>query len=201
MKLRVHPAIKHAQAMLSSVEARTGTPLDEWLALAQASGHLENKPMIAWLRAEKGLGGPTAMAIASKALGHNEDFDAGAYLKRAPSKIDQQYQGKKIALRPLADALFASLDGLGDDVGASPCKTFVPFYRHHVFAQIKAATQKRIDVGLALARYDGDIPPCVTSTGGAAKGDRITHRIAVTAPEDIDSDLIHWIKTAYELDN
>ena len=86
----------------------------------------------------------------------------------------------------------------GKDVKACPCKTIVPFYRKHVFAQIKPATRTRIDFGFAL--QDTPASGRLLDTGGRAKGDRITHRIPVTKPEDIDDEVRHWLKTAYDLD-
>lgn len=200
MKLRVHPSIRHAQAMLTSIEKRTGKPLSGWVNLCKATDLSDNKSIIKWLRTEQGLGGPTAMVIASATLNQDEDFDAEAYIKRAPAIVDDQYAGKKAHLRPIADTLFRAIDDLGMDVAASPCKTYVPFYRQHVFAQVKAATQKRVDVGLALARYNGEIPDRLKDTGGKDKGDRITHVIAVSSLDEIDADLTKWLTAAYELD-
>jgi hypothetical protein len=37
-------------------------------------------------------------------------------------------------------------------------------------------------------------------TGGFAKKDRITHRIEITSPKDIDDEVKHWLKVAYERD-
>lgn len=37
-------------------------------------------------------------------------------------------------------------------------------------------------------------------TGGRAKGDRITHRIAITSIADVDSEVKGWLKIAYDLD-
>jgi hypothetical protein len=87
---------------------------------------------------------------------------------------------------------------MGKDVKACPCKTIVPLYRRHVFAQIKPSTRTRIDLGLALG--DTRTPKRLIATGGFEKGDRITHRIAITAPGDIDGDVTRWMTNAYELD-
>jgi len=76
----------------------------------------------------------------------------------------------------------------------------VPFYRNHVFAQIKPTTNSRIDLGFALAKYKGKLPKRLIDTGGLAKKDRITHRIEITDASQIDVDLRKWLKTAYELD-
>ena len=75
--------------------------------------------------------------------------------------------------------------------------TIVPLYRNHVFAQIKPTT-KRIDMGFALGA-----PPAegrLIETGGFAKKDRITHRIPVSSPDEIDTEVNHWLKIAYQED-
>ncbi|MGC1720385.1 MAG: DUF5655 domain-containing protein [Isosphaeraceae bacterium] len=68
---------------------------------------------------------------------------------------------------------------LGPDVKVCPCKTIVPVYRQHVFAEIKPATTSRIDLGFALDSMKA--AGRLVETGGFEKKDRITHRIpAVT---------------------
>ena len=84
------------------------------------------------------------------------------------------------------------------DVKACPCQTIVPLYRKHVFAQIKPTTTKRVDIGFAL----GDMKPKgrLIDTGGFAKKDRITHRIPLQSVSDIDDEVKHWLKVAYDRD-
>ena len=81
---------------------------------------------------------------------------------------------------------------------ACPCQTIVPLYRKHVFAQIKPTTQTRIDLGFALG--DMKAPKRLIDTGGFARKDRITHRIEITSLQDIDDDVKHWLKVAYDRD-
>src|SRR5262249_30429036 len=106
----------------------------------------------------------------------------------------------KEPLRPLYDVLLEMGRGLGEDVKACPCKTIVPLYRNHVFAQIKPTTNTRIDLGFALTHYKGKLTKRVIDTGGLAKKDRITHRIEIKSAGDIDDEVKKWLKTAYELD-
>ncbi|WP_262691628.1 DUF5655 domain-containing protein [Kordiimonas aestuarii] len=202
MKFRVHPSVSHIQAMLANMEERTGKSPDGWADVARSYDLADINALGAKLKADHGLGKPTAWLLASYALGETpEDYDGDAYLTRAPHLFDAQFSGKKETLKPLAEKVIGRLLSLGDDVGVSPTKTMVPIYRHRVFAQVKAATQTRLDVGLALGRYDSELPGRVKNTGGAAKGDRITHVIGVTADERIDDELIGWLRKAYELDD
>ena len=86
----------------------------------------------------------------------------------------------------------------GKDVKVCPCQTMVPFYRKHVFAQVKPTTQTRIDLGLCLR----GIKPTkkLLSTGGEKEGDRITHRIEIRSLKDIDAEVRKWLKAAYAAD-
>ena len=108
------------------------------------------------------------------------------------------YAGPKAALRPLHDRLVALGRSMGEDVRVCPCKTIVPLYRKHVFAQVKPTTRTRIDFGLALKgqKVNGRL----IDTGGEAKKDRITHRFAITCLADIDAEVKRWLKVAYDLD-
>jgi len=74
----------------------------------------------------------------------------------------------------------------------------VPLYRNHVFAQIKPATLKRIDMGFAL--HDTKAKGRLIDTGGFAKKDRITHRIPITSIDEIDDEVQHWLQVAYDRD-
>lgn len=74
----------------------------------------------------------------------------------------------------------------------------IPLYRHHVFAQLKPSTRTRLDLGLALK----DTKPTgrLLDTGGLAKGDRLTHRLPISTRAEIDDEVKHWLKVAYDLD-
>ena len=81
-----------------------------------------------------------------------KDGERDIYLEQAERWVEDMFAGSKAGLRPLYDALIANGLSVAGDVKACPCKTIVPFYRNHVFAQIKPATRTRIDLGLALGK-------------------------------------------------
>ena len=126
------------------------------------------------------------------------DFNPDLYLESAERDVENMFSGGKAKLRPLYDKLLKLGLKTGKEAKASPCKTIVPLYRNHVFAQIKPTTQTRIDMGFAL----GDMQPTgrLIDTGGFAKKDRITHRIPITSMDDIDDEVKHWLKVAYDRD-
>ena len=121
-------------------------------------------------------------------------------MKAAVQYVEKQYARPKEMLRLIYDELLTLGNSLGSDVKACPCRTMVPLYRKHVFAQIKPTTNSRIDMGLALTHYKGKLPKRIIDTGGLAKKDRITHRIEITSAGEIDAEVKKWLKTAYDLD-
>lgn len=201
----VHPAIAYTQAIVDNLKARTGRDLEAWLEHARQAGPRDGKALTAWLRAE-GLGGTQAAVVAERAARAGshaffEDTPEG-YLKAADAYVEALFSGPKAGLRPLFEALMDLGLALGTDVRACPCKTFVPLYRNHVFAQIKPSTRTRLDLGLALGDPAKVEDPAgrLLDTGGFAKKDRITHRLALAAPGDVDGAVAAWLRRAYHLD-
>jgi hypothetical protein len=153
------------------------------------------------LKSKHKLGTNSAWKISERVDGEGGDLDSPeAYLKTAVSCVEEQYAGPKEKLRPIYEELLQLGKSLGRDVKACPCKTMVPFYRQHVFAQIRPTTNSRVDLGFALAKHKGKLPKRIIDTGGLAKKDRITHRIELTSADEIDGDVKKWLKVAYDLD-
>jgi len=194
----VHPGVAMVQHAIATLPERTGRSLDEWIRVIRARGSSDVHAVRDWLKAEYKLGATYAAWLASRAAGGDDDGDADKYLERAERYVDEMFAGSKAALRPIFEKLLKIGLAIGHDVKACPCKTIVPLYRHRVFAQIKPATRSRIDLGLSLGEMR--TPKRVIDTGGFRKKDRITHRIEIMSPADIDGDMTRWLLKAYELD-
>jgi hypothetical protein len=197
----VHPGVAMVQKWVNDLKAKTGRSLDEWVALTKKSGPKGEKEKREWLKIEHKLGTNSAWWIAERAEGRGGEEDSPErYLQAAAGYVDEQYSGPKVGLRPIFAELLDLGKSLGADVKACPCKTMVPLYREHVFAQIKPTTNSRVDLGLVLAKYKGKLPRRLVDTGGLAKKDRITHRMDLKSVAEIDGDVKKWLKMAYELD-
>jgi Domain of unknown function (DUF5655)/Domain of unknown function (DUF4287) len=195
----VHPGVAMVQKWIMELPQKSGRSLDEWVALAKNSGPPTEKERREWLKKEYKLGTNSASWIAERADGKGTEEDTPeAYLKTAAEWVQAQYAGSRAALRPLYDHLLKLGFSLGKDVRACPCKTIVPLYRNHVFAQIKPSTNTRIDLGLALGNRK--TPKRLIDTGGYEKKDRITRRMEVKSKADIDEVLKQWLRTAYAMD-
>ena len=197
----VHPGIAMVQKGIAELKTKTGRSLEEWVALVKKDGPTGHLARRNWLKSKYKLGNNAAWWVVEHAEGKGgEENSPEEYLAAAVRYVEDQYSGKKSALRPIYDELLALGKTLGPDVKACPSQTMVPLYRNHVFAQIKPATNSRVDFGLCFTTYRGKLPKRLIDTGGLAKKDRITHRIELTSPDQIDADLKKWLRTAYDLD-
>jgi len=195
----VHPSVAYVQAILANFKTKTGHTLEDWVALLRREKPADPK---GWLKA-RGLGTNQAGFVlqrAGTAPSHAFGDTPEGYLAAAPRYVEAQYGGKKAPLRPLFERIVALARGLGSDVKICPCETIVPFYRNHVFAEVKPFAS-RLDLGLALGDPTEvkDSSGRLKDTGGFAKKDRITHKLEVTSEADLKAAL-PWLKRAYERD-
>ena len=199
MRYDPHPSVAMIRKWIDTLKEKSGRDLNEWVALVKKKAPKDRKARIDWLKREHGLGTYSAMPIVDFAEGSQQiTGDEDDYLRDAAAWVDAMFSGPKSALRPLADRLMELARSVGHDIRISPATTIIPIYRKHVIAQIKPSTNKRIDFGLAL----GKLPAKgrLIDTGGFAKKDRITHRIEITSPGDIDDFVEKWLRRAYDAD-
>lgn len=195
----VHPSVAMVQKWVHELKEKTGRSLDEWLTYINAEGPATEIERRDWLKTKHQLGANSAWWLAERSLGKGGEEDTPeGYLEQAEVYVREMFAGKKAGLKPMYDALLELGLGAGTDVKACPCKTMVPLYRNHVFAQIKPTTNTRIDMGFALGAMKAK--GRLIDTGGYAKKDRITHRIPIESLADIDAEVKRWLKTAYEMD-
>jgi predicted transport protein len=198
----LHPSVAYVQTVLANLRTKTGRSADEWTALVRAQGLVDPKAIQAWLKAQ-GLGSTQAGLLTQRARtapGHAFDDTPEGYLAAAPRYVDGQFGGKRAALRPLFEQIVSLARGLGPDVKVCPCETIVPFFRNHVFAEVKPLVS-RLDLGLALGdpATVQDARGRLKDTGGFAKKDRLTHKLELASEADLEFAL-PWLRRAYERD-
>jgi hypothetical protein len=195
----VHPGLAMMEKWIRDLPTKTGRSLDEWVAFVKTSGPPTEKERREWLKKEHNFGTNSARCIAERADAEGTDFDSPeAYLEAAETWVDAMFAGPRAGLRPIYDRLLKTVLSLSKDVKACPGKTAVALYRNHVFANIKVATNTRIDLGLALKNMR--TPKRLIDTGGYEKKDRITRRIEIKSSADVDDELKKWLTKAYDED-
>ena len=172
------------EQMAATVEARTGRAISEWLELVPEGTFTQQSE---FLVSEHGLKPSDARAV----------LHLGAYLSRPPDDelVAAQYAGAKEALRPIYEALLSAIAALGDDVAVSPRKTYVSFDRTRQFALVQASTRTRVDLGVRLD--DATATDRLAAAGSFGSGN-ITHRVALSAPEEVDAEVRAWLRAAYD---
>lgn len=178
------------ESVSASLAARTGRSLEEWVALVRKSGldPLDQKAVRRWLRNEHGVMQNSQWAIADAAA-----RDAGWSRPEVEEYVDRQYEGGKASLRPIFDRLREVIEGLGDDVTMEGRGTYTPFVRRRQFAAVAAATRTRVDVGL---RYTD--PPATPLLSPASAPGQATHKLSLTAPDQVTAKVEQLLRAAYE---
>jgi predicted transport protein len=179
------------QAQIRNIEATYGKPMREWLAIVAASGLTKHTDVVRMLKTDYGLAHGAAHRVSMVAR------DAAATPggpDEAADPVSALYTGKKAGLRPLHDALMNAILAFGDDIELAPKKGYLSLRRRKQFAMIRPSAAGRIDLGLIL----GDVPEQARLESAAGFNALFTHRIRVSSPEEIDTQLIGWLQQAYD---
>lgn len=179
---------QHVANMLRNLPDRVGHTADELIAKVQAAGLPDGKAQQAWLRSEFGLGRDQAMAVVFEM-----DRRAGKTEPTPEENLAGQYAGPKAALLPIYERLKDALLALGDDVTVEPRKTATSVFRARLIATVQPATKTRVDLYIAV--------PGMAETGRLKLSDRgggrTTHVVGLTSPDEVDAELVGWLKEAY----
>jgi hypothetical protein len=177
------------QAYLDAIKAKTGKTPEDFQALAEQKGLVKNNEIVAWLKADFGLGHGHANAIAAVIL------QADRRKASPEEKIAAHFAGKKARWRGAFDALAAEAGRFGVDVELSPNLTYINVLRGgKKFAIVQVSSVERLDIGIKLK---GTAPTGRFKTAGAWNA-MVTHRVGITDPGQLDAELLAWLKQAYE---
>jgi hypothetical protein len=176
------------QTQIHNIEAQTGKSLDELIQAGLATGITKHKELQTFYTNEYGLtyGNANVLAIFTRdkmkgAAGEEENF------------VDAQYADKKAALRPIYDALVVAVAGFGDDVEIAPKRTYVSLRRKKQFGLIQPGAG-RVDVGVNIKGME----PAGRLEKSGSFNAMVSHRVRVGGVEDVDDELIGWLRQAYE---
>ena len=171
------------QTMINNMPEKTGKSLAEWKTILKAKDFEKHGQALKFLKEEHGVSHGFANTIILLSKENNESPD---------ELVDAQYKGKE-SLRPIYEALLQSIKKLGDDITITPKKGSVSFIRKRQFVLVKPATKTRIDLGLKLK----DLAFTDRLENSGPFGSMCTHRVQLSAVDDVDKELLTWIKEAY----
>lgn len=169
---------------MEKLRKETGRSFDEWVAITKKNGPRGKDACWEWLRTKHGFSSRYAWWIVSA--------DDRPLYENPAKLVDALYSGPRAALRPLHEKIVDEVLALGKDVIATSCKTMVPFYRKHVFAQAKPV-DGGVELALALRETKSK-----RFEKASMPGDRLTHRTVIRAPKDLDAEIRAALRAAYE---
>jgi hypothetical protein len=176
---------KGAQTQLSNIEAQTGRSLAALKDEVAGYGALKHSEKRARLQEGHGLSFVHADTLllwieAKEPGGQEQDF------------LDTIYSGAKATLRPIHEAFIAQLTEFGP-YEIAPKKGYVSLRLAKQFCMIGPTTKDRIDIGinakgLAPQGRLRALPP----------GKLCPLEVSLTSPEDVDGELMGWIRIAWD---
>jgi hypothetical protein len=181
---------KALQTQLANIEKRTGKSIDELTKLVKQSGLSKHGPIRDWLKQELGMGHGDANTLVHVAL------QSAASTAAAPegdtAATDRIYDGPKASLRPIHDAVMQEVSRFGA-FEIAPKKTYLSLRRKKQFAMVGPGTNTRVDVGLNMKGVKGTSRLEALPPGGMCQ-----YRVKLTSADQVDKELMGWIRQAYE---
>ncbi|HEY1013841.1 MAG TPA: DUF4287 domain-containing protein [Herpetosiphonaceae bacterium] len=177
------------QAYLDTVKAKTGKTPDDFRALAAEKGLATHGELVAWLKADFGLGHGHANAVAHVIA----QADKPPVTKDAA--LDALFPGPKAAWRPAYDALAARLAEFGSDLKLAPNRTYVNIQRGaKKIGIVQMSAADRMDIGIKRK----GVAPTERFEEAGAWNSMVTHRVRISDPSQIDADVLDWLRQAYD---
>lgn len=173
--------------MIANLEAKTGRSFADWIAAAKASRHQKHKALVDWLKAEQGLTHGYANLVAHKTFASDAGSSDGDDLMAA------MFAGPKAAVKPIYDRVAEIVAGLEGSEFA-PKKGYVSFRRSKQFGLAQPSTKDRLDLGLNLK----GVEPSGRLEASGSFNAMVSHRVRLTAPEQVDTEVAGWIRRAWE---
>jgi hypothetical protein len=175
---------KALQTMINNMPEKTGKSLEEWKKILKGQAFSKHGEALTFLKTEHNVthGFANTIVTLSKEEKSNPD-----------DLVANQYTSKE-NLIPIYQALINCVNTLGDDITITPKKTSVSIIRKRQFILIKPATKSRIDLGFKLK----DKPFTERLENSDPFGTMCTHRVKLSNLSEVNSELIAWIKQAYD---
>jgi hypothetical protein len=183
------------ETQIRNIEEKYGKPLSEWIVIVRDSGLTKHTEIVVMLKSQYGMSHGSAHRVALKAREADGASIVNAARASGRDPVDDLYGGKKADLKPIYDTLISTITAFGNDIELAPKKGYVSLRRKKQFAMIQPTTATRIDVGLVLK----DLPTTERLESAASFNALFTHRVRVNSVNDVDEQLIAWLKQAYDL--
>lgn len=180
---------KATQTQLTNIQQRTGKSLDALFDVIRRSGLDKHGQIRDMLKTDLGMGHGDANLVVHLYREGAEGKPGGG---GADDPLDAIYAGPKAELRPIHDAVMAAVAAFGD-FEVAPKKAYVSLRRKKQFATVGPPSKTRVEVGLNMKGVEPTGRLVALPPGGMCQ-----YKVDVTDPAQVDTELVAWIRTAYE---
>ncbi|MBA4177848.1 MAG: DUF4287 domain-containing protein [Leptothrix sp. (in: Bacteria)] len=187
-----------ALTQLRNIQTRTGSSLADLHAAIVASGLAKVGERRSWAMAHFGLGYGDANTLALTIgkplpdLGAAPGSAAAAMPVPEGDPLDTLYAGPKEPLRALHEHIIAQVDKFGPYEQA-PKKATVSLRRKKQFALLGPSTRTQIEIGI---NHKG--LPSHPRLRPMAPGGMCQYAVRVAKVEEVDADVLGWLRAAYD---
>ena len=181
---------KAVQTQLDNIQKKTGKSMDEMAQIIHQSGLTKHAEIRDYLKRELGLGHGDANALVHAVL--KSDGQRAAEGKSEEARLDEIYSGAKAGFRPIHEKLIRAIDTFGE-YEVAPKKGYVSLRRKKQFAMIGPKTNTRFEVGINAKEFKKN-PRLLEQP----KGSMCNYIVNLTDPKQVDTELVAWLRAAYE---
>ncbi len=181
------------ETQLRNIEARTGRSRQELYAFVHEGGDLKHGQLVTRCKEQLGLGHGDANTLVHCARQSHGDTINASKQAAGQDPADGWYSGKKAALRPIHDAVLRAVAALGPEVEHAPKKTYLSLRRAKQFATVGPATASLVELGFNLKGA-----PAEGRVEALPPGGMCTHRARIASVQELDEELVGWLRRAFE---
>ena len=171
--------------MPTTLHEKTGRTIEDWQATVNGLGLAKHGEILKALKQDHGLSHGYANMLALLATGYGT--------KAEDELLTGLFAGGRASLRPIYDRVESIVTGFGEDVEVLPKKTMVGFKRKRQFVCFMPASTSKVDLGITM-KEDAPEDPRITATPGGMA----SHVVPLTSPDQIDDDVVRWLRIAYD---
>jgi len=178
---------KATMTMIENLEKNTGKSMEYWIDLVKSQNFSKHGDAMKFLKETHGFTHGYANLVVHKSKGSDAES-----VDDKESLVDRQYKGKE-HLIPFYDKLLTEIQRFGNDIEILPKNAYVSLKRKKQFATLTPASKTRFDIGINLK---GQEPKGMLE---AEKPNAMcSHKMRITDFDDIDQEVLAWLKQAYE---
>jgi hypothetical protein len=180
------------ETQIKNIQKKTGKSLEELAAVIKASGLTKHSEIREMLKQSLGLGHGDANTLVHYVLSSDGERAAKEQGLSTDNVLDEIYKGPRAVLRPIHDRLMEAINGFGE-FEIAPKKGYVSLRRKKQFTMIGPGSNTRVDVGINSKSLTPQGRLVALPPGGMCN-----FNVKLTSPEEVDAELIGWIREAYQ---